>query len=117
MELPSVSADTISGAMNRFDSELRTSSQWKGWEQNQSHRYAIKNGDRHYPVKQIISMAAGVPVSSFHGGAAANNYLRERGFEIEPLHLPTESETRIALHELLLERAPNAVTAQEAYRI
>jgi hypothetical protein len=117
MELPSVSADTISRAMNQFDSELRTSSQWKGWEQNQSHRYAIKKSDRYYPVKQIISMATGVSVSSFHGGAAANNYLLERGFEIEPMHLPTESETRIALHELLLERAPNAVTAQEAYRI
>jgi hypothetical protein len=68
-----------------------------------------------YPVKQIVSIATGVNVNSFSGGREANNYVKERGFEIERLQLPTESETRIALHELLLQRAPNSVTPQEAY--
>jgi hypothetical protein len=49
-------------------------------------------------VKQVIALATGAPVSSFSGGVEANGYLKERGFEIEPLHLPTETETRIALH-------------------
>jgi hypothetical protein len=41
--------------------------------------------------------------------------LKERGFEIEPLHLPTEIEIRIALHELLLERVPIPLAPREAY--
>jgi AAA domain (dynein-related subfamily)/Mrr N-terminal domain len=116
MPIPPVSADQISTAIDRFDNELGTNPQWANWESNQAHRYAIKRDDKLYPVKQIIAMATGVPVSSFSGGSEANNYLKERGFEIEPLHLPTKTETRIALHELLLERAPAAVTPQEAYR-
>jgi MoxR-like ATPase len=116
MALPSVAADAISSAMDHFDNELRTSPQWTNWEDNQSHRYAIKKDGKLYPVKQIVSMATGANVNSFSGGREANSYVEERGFEIEPLQLPTESETRIALHELLLQRAPNPINPQEAYQ-
>ena len=116
MALPSVAADKISSAMAQFDNELRTSPQWVNWEDNQSYRYAINKDGKLYPVKQIVSMATGANVNSFSGGSEANNYVKERGFEVEPLQLPTESETRIALHEFLLQRAPNSITPQEAYQ-
>jgi hypothetical protein len=116
MPLPSVSADEISSALDQFDNELRANPQWASWEDNQSFRYAINKTGKLYPVKQIVSMATGANVNSFSGGSEANNYVKERGFEIEPLHLPTESETRIALHELLLQRAPTSITPQEAYQ-
>ena len=65
----------------------------------------------------MIALAAGVPVASFSGGVEANSYLKQRGFEIEPLHLPTETEIKIGLHELLLAHVPNSVTLQEAYSL
>ena len=116
MALPPVAADKLSSAMARFDSELRTNAQWANWENHQSHRYAIVKDGELYPVKQIVSMATGTNVNSFSGGSEANSYVKERGFQVEPLRLPTETETRIALHELLLQRAPEPVTPQEAYR-
>jgi hypothetical protein len=104
MSLPSVSADEISAAMARFDDELlRRSSPWANWETNQSHHFAIRKEHKLYPVKQIIAMATGAAVSSFSGGSEANDYLKERGFEIEPLHPPTEVETRFELSAQTLD--------------
>jgi hypothetical protein len=85
MSIPPVSADKISEAMDRFDRELRATSQWSNWESNRAHRYAIKRGGKLYPVKQIIAMASGASVGLFGGGSEANDYLKERGFEIEQL--------------------------------
>jgi hypothetical protein len=112
MPLPQVPPDAISVAMRRFDSELRTSPEWANWEANHSHRFAIKKENGLYPVKHVISKATEAPVSPFSGGTEANSYLTARGFDIERLHIPTESETRLALHELLLERVPNPITPQ-----
>src|SRR6185437_13217259 len=85
MPIRAVPAEEISNAMNRFDEQLRATSPWMDWENNQAHRYAVERDDKLYPVKQIISMAAGAPPSSFSGGAEANKYLQERGFEIVAL--------------------------------
>jgi hypothetical protein len=115
MALPPVSANEISAAMARFDTEFRSTEPWAKWEENHSHRFAVKGNGKLYPVKQVIALATGAPVSSFSGGVEANDYLKERGFEIEPLHLPTETETRIALHELLLERVPDPISPEDAY--
>jgi Mrr restriction endonuclease-like protein len=116
MALPPVVADKISSAMTQFDDEIRSSAEWANWEESQSHRYAINNAGKLYPVKQIVSMATGVNVASFSGGSEANDYVKQRGFEVEPLRLPTEAETRIALHELLLQRSPHSITPHEAYQ-
>src|SRR5215471_15880524 len=56
--------------------------------QNRAHRYAIGYAGRRYPVKQIISMVTGTPVSDFSGGEAAgdaNQYVTSRGFAIVEL--------------------------------
>jgi hypothetical protein len=117
MTLPPVTPSDISAAMVRFDNELRSTEPWAKWEENHSHRFAVKWNGSLYPAKQVIALATGVPVSSFSGGVEPNSYLKERGFEIEPLHLPTESDIKIALHELLLKRVPSPVSPQDAYRI
>ena len=86
--LPSVDRDVILGAMTRFDHELRGTHQWTGWEQNRVHKYAIRENTQLYPVKQIVSMATGIPVSEFRGGVGAgqaNQYVGERGFNVVPL--------------------------------
>lgn len=85
MAIAPVSGDEISKAMERFDKELRATPPWTGWENNQAHRYGIERDGRLYPAKQIISMATGAPSSSFGGGAEANKYLQDRGFQIVPL--------------------------------
>jgi hypothetical protein len=64
MPIPTVSADEISKAMDRFDKGLRTTTPWTVWENNQAHRYGIEGAGGLYPVKQIISMATGSSVSS-----------------------------------------------------
>jgi hypothetical protein len=76
------------GALALFDRELRDSRDWQGWENNKVHKYAIRAGDRLYPVKQIVSLATEMPVSEFSGGEGsgqAKDYVRDRGFEVVPL--------------------------------
>src|SRR5215470_14083703 len=88
MAIPHVSSEALRDAMGRFDRELRDTSDWADWEQNRAHRYAIGYAGRRYPVKQIISMATGTPVSDFSGGEAAgdaNQYVTSRGFAIVEL--------------------------------
>jgi hypothetical protein len=69
--------------MAQFDQELRHSPEWAGWEQNKAHLYAIEHDGSRFPVKQIVSMATGTPVSEFSGGTApgdANAFSSARGF-------------------------------------
>ena len=86
--LPDVTKDDLIVAMSTFDRDLRLTNEWSGWEQNNAYKYAIRDEDQDslYPVKQIISLATGVPTSEFSGGEAhANAYVRDRGFNVVPL--------------------------------
>lgn len=88
MPIPNVPAEAVRDAMGRFDRELRYTSDWTDWEENRAHRYAIEHNGQRYPVKQIISIAAGMPVSEFSGGKAggnANQYVAARGLAIVEL--------------------------------
>jgi len=81
---------SVIAAIERFDSDLRNTDKWSDWENNKAHFHAIKLDGRNYPVKQIISMASGTPVSKFSGGwggktVAANSYAQELGFKIIPI--------------------------------
>jgi hypothetical protein len=102
-------------SMARFDREERGSPKWHGWETKQNFKYAIVHEGQRYPVKEIIALATGTPVSSFSGGAHANGLVKKAGFNVEALHLPAESEVQVALHELLLTKAPDSVEPAEAY--
>lgn len=89
MSLPEVSREVILKTMKRFDRDKRDDLAWQGWEEKKNQLYAILHEGRKYPPKAIISMATGVPVSSFSGGEQSNTYLRKRGFEIITLNKET----------------------------
>jgi 5-methylcytosine-specific restriction protein A len=88
MPIPQVMTEALSHAMARFDRDFRTTPDWADWEQNRAHLYAIEHDGQRYPVKQIVSMATGLPVSEFSGGEAAgdaNQYVVARGFAVVEL--------------------------------
>jgi predicted HNH restriction endonuclease len=102
MAITHVSADALLDAIGRFDRELRDTPDWSGWQQNRAHRYAIEHDRRRYPVKQIVSIATGIPVADFSGGEAAgdaNQYVAARGFAI--VELPRRNPTWVR-DELIL---------------
>jgi len=82
--IPESTREAVLSAMDRFDRELRGTETWSGWEQNQAHKYAIEWEGRHYPVKEIVSLATRAPVSSFSGGDEANKYATKMGFSVVP---------------------------------
>jgi MoxR-like ATPase len=117
MVLPHVAAALIDEALARFDQEDRALPKWKGWEERKSYKHAIVKDGRLYPPKEILALATGLPVSEFSGGPEANNYLVQRGFQIEALRLPTQSQVEAALHDLIISKAPEAIEPADAYEI
>src|SRR5690349_16966409 len=98
--------------MNDFDATQRAASDWQGWEQNRAHKYAIEDAGQLYPVKQIVSLASGLPVSEFSGGVGggqANQAVANAGFSIVTLHARNPDWTRdeliLALDLYLQHRA------------
>lgn len=88
MPIPPAPSSALIDAMVRFDHELRASPDWSGWEQNKAHLYAIDHNGSRYPVKLIVSMATGTPVSEFSGGKAAgdaNAFVSALGFQVVEL--------------------------------
>jgi 5-methylcytosine-specific restriction enzyme A len=88
MPIPSVPTEILHAAMARFDRERRNTPDWADWEKNKAHLYAIEQADQRYPVKQIVSMATGLPVSEFSGGQApgdANAYVVSHGLKVVEL--------------------------------
>ena len=88
MPIPQVATEALRDALARFDRDFRTTPDWADWEQNRAHLYAIEHEGRRYPVKQIVSMATGLPASEFSGGEAAgdaNQYVAARGFAVVEL--------------------------------
>jgi len=90
--IPDVSESTILDAMKKFDEEYRNKAKWLNWQNNRNHKYAIEREGQLYPVKQIISMATGQPVSSFSGGHESNSYLTKKGFKIVKISPDNELE-------------------------
>ncbi|WP_438031354.1 protein kinase domain-containing protein [Sorangium sp. So ce233] len=73
-------------SMAQFDIQLRGTPKWAQWETNPHHKYAVEHEGRRYPVKQILSMASGMPTSSFSGGVEANRSIVNQGFKVVCLH-------------------------------
>ena len=99
--------------MQEFNSDLRDSKEWTGWEDNNAHRYAIEHEGKLYPVKKIASLASGVPVKDFSGGkyaGHANGLIDAVGFKVIPLRGSNPDWTRdeliLALNVYLRHR-PN----------
>jgi hypothetical protein len=83
--LPPTTKENILAALATFDNDLRSSEAWNSWEANANHLYALEQDDKLYPVKQIVSMATGIPRTGFAGGSQANRYLESYGFRIRRL--------------------------------
>lgn len=82
MRIPDVSRSAIERALAEFDWKLRETREWRGWEDNEAQKFALVFDNRHYPPKQIVSMATGLPVSQFSGGPQTNEYLAARDLEV-----------------------------------
>jgi hypothetical protein len=67
MVQPLLTREKVEEAIAEFDRKRRSSKEWQGWEDNKAHKYALIFKNRRYPVKQIASMAGGVPVKLFSG--------------------------------------------------
>jgi hypothetical protein len=81
--IPPADRAEIEQALADFDRDLRHLPEWDGWHLKHNFKYAIKYQDQLYPPKQIIRMATGA--TNFLGGAQANTYLSDRGFDIVDL--------------------------------
>ena len=117
MALPQVTAARIDEALAQFDREDRDLPKWKGWEERRSYKHAIVKNGRLYPPKEILALATGLPVSEFSGGPETNDYLVQRGLQIEALRLPTQGQVEAALHDLIISKAPEAIEPTDAYEI
>jgi len=95
MAIPEVSPAVLQEAMHRFDKELRNTPYWAHWQQDDTYKYAIQENGRLYPVKQIVSLATGIPVATFHGGDQANGYVEARGFNV--VEIPPEERSRSSI--------------------
>ncbi|MQT58658.1 HNH endonuclease [Pseudomonas sp. FSL R10-0399] len=80
MAIKAVSKERINKALLDFDSKYRNKREWQGWENNQTHRYAVQVDGALYPAKKIVSLATGIAVGEFSGGHPTNSYLAKRGF-------------------------------------
>ena len=103
MSIPSVSKEAIENALGEFDSKLRQSSDWSDWENNKAQAWVLVHNNKRYPPKKIISIAVGVPVSSFAGGPETNNYLDALGFNVARLRDTSIGE----IFDLILEKYPH----------
>jgi len=80
--IPNVDKKDLLDAVSHFDLHLRDTEEWVGWTSHLNHKYAIYHDGKVYPVKKIISLATGFPVSKFSGGSQANSYMIKRGFNV-----------------------------------
>ena len=117
MTIPACETEQLVEAMLLFDEELRATTDWQGWEDHENHKYAIVHDSRRYPVKQVISLATGASVRDFSGGAESIRFLKQHDVVVEPLRLPTETEVKATLHDLLLERNPENIEPAIAYEV
>jgi hypothetical protein len=117
MAIPSATHEQVLSAIARFDEELNQRPELANWQENKAHKYAIRYNGQLYPVKRIIELATGQPVEEFSGGIEAITFIKNVGFSVEPLRLPTQTEVKLALHDLLLTKYPSELAPTDAYRL
>jgi hypothetical protein len=111
--IPPTTRESLLNALERFDTELRDKPEWADWENNEAHKYAISHAERSYPVKKIISMATGLPVSGFSGGSEANGFIEQLGFRVVQLREGDEAGATLqSLIEKILSEHASARSGQ-----
>ena len=85
---PELTKRQVLRAFKHFDTRVRSSISWSGWENRRNHKYAIREDGILYPVKKIVSLATGVHVRDLHGGdrpGYTNRMVKSLGFNVVPL--------------------------------
>jgi len=85
MAMPQVGGEAIEAALSRFDQELRSRSEWQGWDQRRSQKFAVRSRGQLYPPKKVVSLATGIPVGQFIGGPPTNKIFKQLGYAVELL--------------------------------
>jgi 5-methylcytosine-specific restriction protein A len=110
---PELTDSAFKNALRKFDAELRDTNEWTGWQENRAHLYPIRHDGRLYPVKQIASMASGIPVGDFSGGrypGHANQIVERLGYEVVRLRETNPDWSRdelIVALDFYLRHRPN----------
>lgn len=93
--VPSLTIEQIVGSLEAFDQGLRETPAWKGFPDrilHNRHKYAIHHNGNLYPVKKILSLASGLHVTKFSGGAHANRRIEESGLEVIPISETSDAD-------------------------
>lgn len=85
MPLPPLTRDQVLGAIAQFDRELRSEPPYLDWESNGNFEWVLTHRDGRYPIKELISLASGVPRAKFSGGPKAVHAMGDLGFVVEAL--------------------------------
>lgn len=83
--ISSVTREELLEAIDEFDEEHRALPEWIGWENDGNHKFAVVHEGKHYPPKQILSLASNIDKKSFSGGDATNKIFIDRGFDVTEL--------------------------------
>ncbi len=84
-----IEPEAIRAAMAHFDATIRGTRAEGDWMTGRSHRYAIEEEGRLYPVKRILAQAMDRPVFMFRSGREqANSWAERAGFRVVPLPDP-----------------------------
>lgn len=111
MKIKAVESQAIVLAMQEFDRNWRDTKSYAGWENNKNYLHALSHAGRLYPPKRVISLATGMPTSSFYGGEPSNSYLRALNFSIVSLRAASsDGESGPFNHELAKLEASQGVT-------
>jgi 5-methylcytosine-specific restriction enzyme B len=102
MKIPESTTDALNEAMNRFDNELRSTSEWENWTEDAAFKYAIERDGKLYPVKKVVSLATGMPVSQFSGGDQANGYIEGYGLKAVEIN-PQTAGIKQCIDQILVE--------------
>lgn len=106
MAIPRKNREDIIAALTIFDNKLRHTPEWQSWETRGSQSWGLEHEGKVYPPKQIISLAANIPVGEFSGGPESNSYLNNLGFTVKRLR-------KGSLHEIFKTILEEYSTARE----
>ncbi|MEI7772604.1 MAG: hypothetical protein WCI67_21620 [Chloroflexales bacterium] len=93
--LPPVSQADLIAAMATFDAEHRGRGRFARWP-TAADKFALAHQGRYYPPKIIISLATGIGVNAFSGGAESTAYTDKRALVTVMIDDPLREALRAA---------------------
>jgi hypothetical protein len=97
--IPKVDKQELLKALDTFDQDLRSSSEWADWEKNTAQLWVIEVGQKIYPPKKIISIATGISMYELPDGSETLSYLDRYDIFVRRLREPKLDEIFQAISE------------------